>query len=81
MRHYRPLWEAIKNKGTVSIVPDTKRYKTLIRMVSKEKDRDFAYRDWCFVHKGGYPKLKITKAENENILTFSLVHKITADDI
>lgn len=45
LRMYVPLWEAIKKHKTVTIAAPAKKHRLIVRMVSKEKWLDQAYKD------------------------------------
>ena len=69
MRKYQPIWEALKQHGTASLIADTKMHRRIIQAVRKEKTKD---RGWKLLEleKGKHWKL-YDSAEGKK-LTFTL---------
>ena len=72
LRQYEPLWEALKKHRSVTIVAPIHKHHTIIRMVSKEKWQDTAFKE-----KEGWRMLWLSYVIHGNEITFTLSYKAT----
>lgn len=76
MRHYQPIWEAIKKKNHASLVAPVSSHKRIIKAVIKEKNKDEGYK-LLLSEKCLRATLIISyDPNNKDLLMFSLAIKI-----
>ncbi len=63
MRQYEPIWIAIKENNTASLVADLSQHATIKKAVIKEKHKDVAFKLLCS-EKGIKYKLRILTSKN-----------------
>lgn len=78
LRKYQPIWEQIKQKGHCSVAADPRLHRRIIRMVSKEKDNDSAFRV-LMSESHSFSKLLI-KIEGAKI-TWELKYSLSISDL
>jgi len=72
MRKYTRIWNALKRDGTVAITAPPPYHYTIIRMVSKEKNQDYA---WKLMYQEANPVSSMPRLEYEvdgPMITFKL---------
>lgn len=73
MRHYSPIWEAIKKNKQVSIVAPVSNHKLIIKAVIKEKNEDEGYK-LLLSEKCKKARLIISfDSNNKELILFSIV--------
>lgn len=73
MRHYSPIWEAIKKNKQASIVAPVSKHKLIIKAVIKEKNEDGGYK-LLLSEKCKRARLIISfDANNRELILFSIV--------
>ena len=69
MRTYQPIWENLKQHKTVTIQANPSAHPRIIKAVSKEKDKDLAYR---LLVAESYQRAVMRAKINGNQITFIL---------
>ena len=72
MRKYEPLWQAIKDKGKVSIAADPSIHPRIINAIRKEKARDLS---WKYLLQEKNKRYNLYEDIDGSLLTFRLVSK------
>ena len=78
MRHYQPIWEAIKRNNTASLVAPVKSHKRIIKAVQKEKYNDEGYK--LMLSEKCLEAILITTYDetNKSLISFTLETRIKA---
>lgn len=79
MRKYYPIWEKLKQEGEVSITAPRVFHKRIIRMVSKEKYMDLAWKFMLDSDNKPIPRLDYTI--ESTIIKFRLTSNALLDTL
>lgn len=70
MRKYQPIWEALKENNTASLVADLSSHPRIVQAVRKEKAKD---KGWKLMQLDKNKHWKLYNKSEGNLLTFDLI--------